>query len=238
MVSYDGTAYAGWQTQPDVATVQGVLSRAAGALLGAGTRVTGASRTDAGVHALRQVVSIVAESALPVAAVPGALNAALPRDIRVVEAADAGPGFHARRSAVWKRYAYLIDNAPIPNPLLLRYAWHVARPLDVHAMRRAARILHGRHDFSAFCAAPGRGTSPVCVVRALHVLRRRQRVTVLVSADRFLHHMVRNIVGSLVAVGRGAREPSWLSAVLAARERAGAGVTAPARGLTLVRVLF
>jgi tRNA pseudouridine38-40 synthase len=238
VVAYDGTAYAGWQIQPDAPTVQGLLTDAARQLLGPTARVTGASRTDAGVHALGQVVSVSTDSTLSPAAVRGALNATLPRDVRVVDARDAPAGFDARRSAIGKRYAYVIDNGAVASPLFLRYAWHVARPLDVDAMRRAANVLGGRHDFSAFCAAPGRGTSPVCVVRALHVLRRRRRIALLVSADRFLHHMVRNIVGSLVAVGRGAHDAAWLAGVLAARDRARAGVTAPAHGLALVRVMY
>ncbi|MGH7390477.1 MAG: tRNA pseudouridine(38-40) synthase TruA, partial [Candidatus Rokuibacteriota bacterium] len=210
MLAYDGTAYAGWQAQPDVPTVQGLVAAAARDLLGPATRVTGASRTDAGVHALGQVVSLATEGALPAPAVMGALNAALPPDIRVRGAAEAPPGFDARRAAAGKRYAYLIDNAPVPDPLLRRYAWHVARPLDVAAMREAAQTLRGRHDFGAFCAAPGRHATPWCTVRALHIVRRRRRIAVLVSADRFLHHMVRNVVGSLAAVGRGARPPGWL----------------------------
>jgi tRNA pseudouridine38-40 synthase len=207
-------------------------------LLGPDTTVTGASRTDAGVHALRQVVSIRTTAGLAAASVMGALNAALPADIRVVAAGEAAPGFSARRSATGKRYAYLLDTGPVPNPLLRRYAWHVPRLVDVVAMRRALAALRGRHDFSAFRAAAGRGVDPVCTVRALHVVRRRTRVAILVSADRFLHHMVRTIAGSAVAVGRGGRDPAWLAEVLSSRDRARAGPTAPAHGLTLVRVLY
>jgi tRNA pseudouridine38-40 synthase len=238
VLAYDGTEYAGWQVQPDAPTVQGVVTRAARALLGPDTRVIGASRTDAGVHALRQVASVRTAGALAASAVMGALNAALPRDIRVIAACEAAPGFDARRSATGKRYGYLLDTGPVPNPLLRRYAWHVSRLGDVTAMRRALRLLGGRHDFSAFRAAAGRGASPVCTVRALHVVRRRDRLAVLISADRFLHHMVRNIVGSAVAVGCGSRDPAWLGAVLASGDRAQAGPTAPPQGLALLRVLY
>jgi tRNA pseudouridine38-40 synthase len=224
--------------QPDAVTVQGALLRAARPLLGADVRLTGASRTDAGVHALRQVAAVRTDCGLPPAAVRGALNAALPADIRVVEVADVDRSFDARRSATGKRYAYVIDNGPVPNPLLLRYAWHVPAPLDVVTMRRALAPLRGRHDFSAFCAAAGRAATPICVVRALHVVRRRRRLALLVSADRFIHHMVRIIVGSAVAVGRGSHPPEWLAEVLAGRDRRRAGTTAPARGLTLVSVLY
>jgi tRNA pseudouridine38-40 synthase len=238
VLSYDGTAYAGWQVQLDATTVQGALMAAARALFESDVRVIGASRTDAGVHALRQVASLRTESALTPAAVQGALNAALPADIRISQVAEAPAGFDARRSSSGKRYAYLIDNGPTPSPLLRRYAWHVPQPLNVVAMRLALGHLRGRHDFSAFCAAPGRGTTPVCAVRALHVVRRKRCLAILVSADRFLHHMVRNIVGSLVPVGRGTRAPQWVAEVLASRDRRRAGPTAPAHGLTLVRVLY
>jgi tRNA pseudouridine38-40 synthase len=238
VLAYDGTGFHGWQQQPDRPTVQGILTEAARDLFGGEVRVSGASRTDAGVHALGQTVAVGAASSLPAPTVQAALNARLPREIRVVAAGDARGDFDPRRDAAGKRYAYLIDNGPVPSPLLLRYAWHVPGPLDLPAMRAALAPLRGRHDFSAFCAAPGREAEPVCRVRALHVRHRRTRVVLLISADRFLHHMVRNIVGSAVAVGRGAHPPGWLGEVLAGRDRRRAGPTAPAQGLTLVRVMY
>ncbi len=218
--------------------MQGALLQAARPLLGPDVRVTGASRTDAGVHALRQVASVRADSGLPPAAIRGALNAALPDDIRVVEVSDADSAFDARRSATGKRYVYLIDNGPVASPLLLRHAWHVPAPLDVQAMRRALVPLRGRHDFSAFCAAAGRAATPVCSVRTLRLVRRRRHLALFVSADRFIHHMVRIIVGSVVAVGRGRRSPEWLAEVLAERDRRRAGPTAPAHGHTLMILIF
>lgn len=238
VLSYDGTDYAGWQAQPGPPTVQALLTREVRRLCGADARVTGASRTDAGVHALRQTASIVTSSALAATAVQGALNAALPRDVRVVAADDAPAGFHARFGARGKRYLYLIDNARVPSPLLRRFAWHVPSPLDVAAMRVALAAIRGRHDFSAFRAAAGRDASPVCHVTALHVVRRRDRIGIAISADRYLHHMVRTIVGSAVEVGRHAREPAWLAEALASRERARAGPTAPPHGLVLLRVVY
>lgn len=238
VLAYDGTAFHGWQVQPHVATVQGTLLQAARRLFTGDVRVTGASRTDAGVHALGQAVALTAVSPLAPATVLAALNAHLPREIRIVTATDAAVGFDARRSALGKRYAYLIDNAPVASPLLLRYAWHVPGPLDLAAIRRALASLTGRHDFSAFCAAPGREADPVCRVRSAHARRRKTLIALAISADRFLHHMVRNIVGSVVEVGRGARPPQWLGEVLLSGERARAGPTAPAHGLTLVRVLY
>jgi tRNA pseudouridine38-40 synthase len=238
VVAYDGTAYAGWQAQPDRPAIQSLLTRAAREVCGPEARVSGASRTDAGVHALRQTVSLTAPTALPPAAILGALNAGLPRDVRVTASSVAPAAFHARRSALGKRYVYVIDNGRVGSPLLRCFAWHVPQPLDVGAMRQALRPLVGRHDFSAFRAAAGASVQPVCVVRGLHVFRRRDCVSLWVSADRLLHHMVRVIVGSAVDVGRGARPADSLARALTSRERRFAGPTAPARGLVLVRVLY
>ncbi len=237
-MAYDGTDYAGWQTQPGPPTVQALLARAVTDLCGAPVRVTGASRTDAGVHALRQTVSFSATTRLDPRAVQAALNARLPRDVRVMDAADAPPGFDARRAALGKRYAYLLDRGRVSSPLIRRFAWHVPQALDVRGMREALAALRGRHDFQAFRAAAGRDRDPVCTVRGIHVLGRGDRLAILISADRYVHHMVRVIVGSAVEVARGARDPDWIRAVLASRDRRLAGPTAPARGLVLVRVLY
>ena len=223
--------------QPDASTVQGCLLAAAQRVTGDAVRVTGASRTDAGVHALRQVASLRTTSALDAATLRAALNAVLPPDIRVFASSEA-PGFDARRAARGKRYVYVVDNGSVAAPLALRYAWHVRAPLDHEAMGAALSALRGRHDFSAFCASAGRDREPTCMLRAVRLLRRGPFLAVLLSADRFLHHMARNLVGSALEVGRGRRDPAWLRAVLDARDRRRAGVTAPARGLVLVRVLY
>jgi len=238
VLAYDGTGFHGWQIQPDAVTVQGALLAAARRLFEGDVRVIGASRTDAGVHALGQTVTLTAEGQHPPATVQAALNAYLPREIRVMAAAEAPLGFDARRAARGKHYLYLIDNAAVPSPLLLRWAWHVPGALDLGAMRAALAALRGVHDFSAFCAAPGRDVEPTCRVRALHVVQRKSVVAIVIAADRFLHHMVRNIVGSAAEVGRGAEPPAWLAAVLAGRDRTKAGPTAPAHGLVLLRVLY
>ena len=238
LLAYDGTGFHGWQIQPDAVTVQGTLIAAARRLFEGDVRVVGASRTDAGVHAVGQTVALTAEGDFPAATVQAALNAHLPREIRVMAAVEAPDGFDARRAARGKRYLYLIDNGAVPSPLLLRWAWYVPGRLDLDAMRAALGALRGAHDFSAFCAAPGREAEPTCRVRALHVVRRKALVALVISADRFLHHMVRNVVGSAVDVGRGAQASGWLAGVLAGRDRTKAGPTAPAHGLTLVRVLY
>jgi tRNA pseudouridine38-40 synthase len=224
--------------------VQGLLMDACVRLLGApapaGARVkvTGASRTDAGVHALRQVASLSLETAMSPEALLRALNAVLPAQVRVTDARPAPAGFDARRSALGKRYLYVIDRAAAADPFLRRYAWHLPRPLDAGAMREGLQHLLGKHDFTAFCAAAGRDRSPTCTVRSARVLTRRDRLAVLISADSFLHHMVRNIVGSLVEVGRGAHAPGWMAEIRDGRDRRRAGPTAPPHGLFLVRVLY
>ncbi len=198
----------------------------------------GASRTDAGVHALGQVASVSTRERLAPAVAMAALNARLPRDIRVLAARAAPEGFDARRAARLKRYGYLLSTDRVPSPFLRGFAWHVGRALDADAMARAAAPLRGKHDFSAFCAAPGRERDPVCTVRAVRVVARRGQIGVLVSADAFLHHMVRNVVGTLVEVGLGRRPPGWVIEVLAGRDRRAAGPTAPPHGLYLLRVRY
>jgi tRNA pseudouridine38-40 synthase len=237
-IAYEGTGLHGWQYQPDRPTVQGLLMEACARVLGERTKVTGASRTDAGVHARGQVASLSTTSRIAPSGLGRALNALLPSAVRVLDAREAPPGFDARRSALGKRYAYLIDRGAVPDPFLRRYAWHPAHPLDPAAMAAAFRLARGKHDFSAFCAAAGRDRSPICAVRSCRVVARGRWLALLVSADSFLHHMVRNLVGSLAEIGRGARPPEWIAELIERRDRTRAGPTAPAHGLTLVRVLY
>ena len=224
--------------QPDRPTVQGLLAAACNRILGAPHKIVGASRTDAGVHALGQVASLTTDSAIEPAAFGRALNAVLPVAIRVVDAREAPAGFNARRSARGKRYAYLIDQGAWADPFLRPYAWHVPFPLDPAVMVRALGAVRGKHDFSAFCAAAGRGRTPTCTVRSARMVRRKARLAILLSGDSFLHHMVRNLAGSLVEVGRGARPPEWMAELLAGRDRTRAGPTAPPHGLVLLSVLY
>jgi tRNA pseudouridine38-40 synthase len=184
------------------------------------------------------VASVAAPRPLAPAVVQAALNATLPRDIRVLAARAVPPGFDARRAARLKRYGYLVDRGPAALPFLRAYAWHVPRPLDVGAMRAALAALRGKHDFSAFQAAAGRDRSPVCTVRAARIVERGRLLAVLLSADAFLHHMVRNVVGTLLEVGHGRRVPGWVADVLDGRDRRRAGATAPAPGLFLLSVRY
>ena len=238
LLAYDGAAYHGWQVQADIGTVQGTVGDALRPLVGATVLPVGASRTDAGVHALGQVASFVSPRPLAPSVVRDALNATLPRDVRVLAARAVPEGFDARRSARLKSYGYLIAEGAVHSPFLRGYAWHVPRPLDVGAMRAALTTLRGTHDFSAFQAAAGRDRDPVCTILAARLVRRGALLGVVVSADAFLHHMVRNIVGTIVEVGLGRRRPKWVVEVLAGRDRRRAGATAPAHGLFLLSVRY
>jgi tRNA pseudouridine38-40 synthase len=184
------------------------------------------------------VASLAPDKPLAPAVVLAALNAALPRDVRVLAARTVPAGFDARRAARLKRYGYLIARGPVASPFLRGYAWHRPRLLDVARMRAALATLRGKHDFSAFQAAAGRDRTPVCTVRAARIAERGGFLGVFLSADAFLHHMVRNIVGTLVEVGQGRRPVEWVTEVLEGRDRRRAGPTAPGHGLYLVSVRY
>jgi tRNA pseudouridine38-40 synthase len=237
-LEYDGAGFAGWQVQPGgQRTVQGTLQGAIARVTGQAARVVGASRTDAGVHAEGQVASVELATALEADALRRALNGVLPADVAVIGAAEAPPDFHARRAARAKLYRYRIWNGASPSPLRAARSHRVFTPLDLAAMHEAGSQLEGTHDFRSFQAA---GSAPASTVRTLQRVavggETRGEVRILVEGDAFLRHMVRILCGTLVEVGIGRRAPSEIPAVLAARDRARAGPTAPARGLTLVRV--
>jgi len=235
-LEYDGTEFVGWQVQPNGRSVQAVVEVALAQLLGEPVRVAAAGRTDSGVHALGQVAAFSAPRALPLKAYAMGLNGHLPPDVAVVAAEEAPDGFDPRRWSLGKRYRYLISNRRGRSPLRRRTHWELFAPLDAEAMRAGARALVGRHDFSAFRAADCEAPHAVREVRALEIAAEGDVLRVEVEGTAFLKHMVRNLVGSLVEVGKGRQPAGWVAEVLASKDRTLAGPTAPAHGLCLVEV--
>jgi len=241
-IAYDGTDFAGWQRQPNERTVEGVLEDAIRAVTGEPTSIVGSGRTDAGVHALGQVASWETDCRIPLESIASALNANLPADVVVLNAAEARVGFHAIRDAARKRYRYRLHDGPVQDVFRRRYVWHVRYTLDAARMHEAGQALLGRHDFRSFESKwPNRATS-VRTIFDLSVRRETKNdgdeVVLEVEADGFLYNMVRSIAGTLVEIGRGAQEIAWAGEVLAAQDRAAAGPTAPPQGLFLVRVEY
>lgn len=243
-IAYDGTGLVGWQRQASGVSIQGLLEDALAVLEGAPVMVSGAGRTDAGVHALGQVASIALARAIPTRSLVKALNMHLPPAVRVLDVEEVGPEFHARFRATAKRYRYRIWNGTVLSPFERPYVWHVPwPPLDVRAMQAAAGRLVGTHDFAAF---QGAGTDVETSVRTLwssDVVETEPQpgarlVTYEVRGEGFLRHMVRAIAGTLVEVGRGYRTPDSIDGVLASRSRGAAGRTAPSAGLFLVAVEY
>ncbi len=238
-LEYDGTRYVGWQVQPNGPSVQAEVERALEELHGSPRRVTAAGRTDAGVHARGQVCSFPEPWPLPLSAYVRGMNALLPEDVAVRAASLEPEGFDARRSARGKRYRYLIQNSATRSPLARLVAWQFFRPLDVAAMREAARPLVGRHDFAAFQAADCEAHHAVRDLTRLEVAGERGgEIAVVAEATAFVKHMVRNIVGTLVEVGLGRRTPGSMADLLARGDRRLAGATAPPNGLCLEEVFY
>ena len=242
IVAYDGTQFFGWQWQPNRRTVQGELENAIQQVTGEQLRVVASGRTDAGVHAWGQAVSFATECRLAPAVLTRALNANLPEDLVVREVAEVRAGFNAIDDAVSKRYRYVIHDSPQRDVFSRRYAWHLHYPLEVAAMDQAARSLLGRHDFKSFETSGSARVTTVRTVLDIDIRRFESwdtaAIRLEIEADGFLYNMVRNIVGTLVQVGRGKRPVSWPSEVLAQRDRRTAGATAPPQGLHLLKVNF
>jgi tRNA pseudouridine38-40 synthase len=235
-VEYDGTDFSGWQRQENGPSVQAAIEDALSDMVGVPTTIRGAGRTDAGVHALGQVAHFDANARIPTHGYQRGLNAVLPRSIAILSVAEAAPDFDARFSARGKLYRYAIWNTPTRSPLRDRYVWHLRRPLDVARMNEAAQTLVGRHDFAAFRAADCERRTTERTLTRLAVTRADDLVTIEVEADAFLKNMVRIIVGTLAEVGFAKRPVSDMQRLLDGRDRRQSGITAPAQGLTLVRV--
>jgi tRNA pseudouridine38-40 synthase len=251
-IAYDGGAYAGWQWQPNRKTLQQTIEAALEKIAGESIRVTASGRTDAGVHALGQVISFVTTSPHSAAVFQKALNAELPHDIAVLDACDAPDGFHAIRNCVRKRYRYLLHDGPHHDVFSRHIAWHYRSRLNADAMHRAAQAWLGTHDFRSFETHGSKRTSTVRTVLDIFVKRTaadgwtlrpsdnasKDFVMFEIEADGFLYNMVRTMVGTLVQIGRGVEQESWGAEVLAAQDRRAAGMTAPPQGLFLVAATY
>ena len=233
-LQYDGTEYVGWQRQASGTSIQGLIEAGLEPIEGKPVTVHGAGRTDAGVHALAQVASVALETRLDDQALRRALNAVLPPDVRVIDVARVHDQFHARFSAREKTYEYRIVNGPFVSPFEYRYAWHLAHPLDLAAMQEAASLLVGTHDFAALQAAGSDVKTTERTITTLDIEFDDPRLIIRVTADGFLRHMVRAIVGTLVEVGAGRATAVSIAEALASGRRERMGPTAPARGLFLV----
>lgn len=243
-IAYDGTEFSGWQVQPDTATIQGVLSSAIGRITGENVLPQGSGRTDAGVHALGQVANFSTESAIPTANFQRALNDVLPPAVRIMQVEEVARGFHARKSAQAKTYRYRIYRGDVCSPFLARYVWHYPYPLLEEAMAEAAPLVKGEHDFTSFAAVDperdqeGREMSNIRTIFSSRWEREGDELIYTVRGRGFLHHMVRNLVGTFILVGKGTLRSSDIPRILRAQERSAAGATAPASGLCLVSVEY
>jgi tRNA pseudouridine38-40 synthase len=242
LLSYDGTDFAGWQVQPETLTIQGTLASAIGRITGEIVLPQGSGRTDAGVHAIAQVATFSTASPIPVSNFVKALNDVLPSSIRVLDADQVPEEFHARKSAHRKTYRYRIYRGRICPPWLVRYTWHYPFPLDEEAMAEAAKFILGEHDFTSFAAVdPEKGVEKGPNVRTVtqsQWSRDQEELIYEIEGNGFLHHMVRNLVGTFLLVGKGTWQPRDVQRILAAKDRSAAGATAPASGLWLVKVEY
>jgi tRNA pseudouridine38-40 synthase len=249
VIAYDGTDYHGWQRQPQVATVQEILETRFAKIVGKPVQIYGSGRTDAGVHAAGQVANFETPCPIPCKSLRIALNNLLPPSVRVRRVQEVDGAFHARYDARSKTYRYRILQSPVCPPFLWRFVHHYPYALNHRQMAKAARALEGEHDFTSFAGTdPGAGENPNRKQEASNVRRifasrlvKRRDLSLLVYEVRgsgFLHHMVRNIVGTLIEVGKGRLSASDIVPILEARDRGRAGPTAPARGLCLVKVAY
>lgn len=236
LLEYDGGGFCGWQRQSGPPSVQESLETALTRLCGHGVTVVGAGRTDTGVHALGQVAHFDTSRPRPVQELKKALNALTPRGIAILAVTEAEEGFHARFSARYREYLYRMNDRQEPPVLDLDRVWHLHGRVDAAAMATAAAVLLGEHDFSAFRAAACQAKSPVKQVQRVEVSRTGDEIRLVIGANAFLHHMVRNITGSLVKVGRGEWSAADFQRILENRDRTKAGATAPPQGLYFVKV--
>lgn len=238
IISYDGTAYCGWQIQNNGITVEEIINRELTNLLGEEIAVIGASRTDSGVHALGNVAVFDTEAKIPPEKISFALNQRLPEDIRIQKSEEVNANFHPRYCDSIKTYEYRILNRKFPDPLNRLYTHFVYMPLDVEKMKAAAAYLVGEHDFASFCSAKSQVKTTVRTVYTLEVSKTDDIIKIRISGNGFLYNMVRIIVGTLLKVGLGVYLPEHVETILEAKDRYQAGPKAPARGLTLIGISY
>lgn len=235
-VSYDGTAYSGWQIQPNATTVEGMLRQAVCSLFGTDIELIGASRTDAGVHALGNVAVFDVDTRIPAPKIAYALNVRLPDDIRVWQSIQVEDSWHPRHNDCVKTYEYNIYNDTFENPKKRLYSHFYYGNLDVNMMREAAAYFIGEHDFTAFCSAGSQVADKVRTIYSLDVIQDGREIVLCVKGNGFLYNMVRIIAGTLIKAGTGDIRPQDIPGIIESRDRQLAGPTAPARGLTLVEI--
>lgn len=237
-IAYDGTDYHGWQVQPNGITVQEVLQKGLCELLGTKTGATGCSRTDSGVHAKQFCCHVDCDDNIPEDAFIRGLSAKLPSDIAVIDCKTVASDFHARYNALGKTYVYNILNSKIKDPFLERYYWRIERELDIDKMNEFCGKIVGKHDFYAFSSSGRTVEDTVRTVKKCFVTKRDNKVKLQITADGFLYNMVRIIVGTAVAVSDGKIDPNYTEKILAEKKRENAGITAPAKGLFLEKVIY
>ena len=238
IVAYDGTNYCGWQVQPNGITIQGELNRCLSELLGEEIETIGASRTDAGVHAMGNVAVFDTNTRIPGEKISYALNQRLPEDIRIQLSEEMPLDFHPRYCDSVKTYEYRILNRRFPVPTERLYSYFYHYKLDVEKMRAATSYLIGRHDFASFCGSGAQVKSTVRTIRSIEIERYEDMITIRISGEGFLYNMVRIIAGTLIEIGNGQYPPERVRDILNACDRAAAGPTAPAHGLTLMGIEF
>ncbi|MBN2178178.1 MAG: tRNA pseudouridine(38-40) synthase TruA [Deltaproteobacteria bacterium] len=237
-VEYDGTGYHGWQRQPNGISIQEVLENNLALITNGTVRLIGSGRTDTGVHAVGQVANFKTETATECQGLLKGINSLLPPDVAVIDVIDVGDEFHARYSAKSKVYIYKIYNSSVRSPLYRNYSWHVFEELDVKSMQKASSCLVGTRDFSSFCAAGSDAKTYTRTVLDCSIVEETSMIIFTIEADGFLRYMVRNIIGTLVDVGKGRKTPEEFMEVMDSKDRTNAGITAPPQGLVLKEVKY
>lgn len=238
-ISYDGTNYHGWQKQKNKVTIQQTLESALEKILNKKINLTGAGRTDAGTHAIAQIANFKIDSVrIPLNKLSVALNSTLRDDIRVLSSEIVQENFHARKSAKTKTYLYVISNTPVQSPFSARYSWYIPYKINLKRMQKAAKMLKGKQDFKSFMSQGSNTKSTVRNLREIKIKKKNSQIIFTFEADGFLKQMVRNIIGTLVEIGIGKREPEEILKILNAKDRTKAGVCAPANGLFLLEVNY